>query len=89
MNIVSDAKISQQDLYLLYVDFSSIFTTIDLIGMMHDLGYPEDAVEVIDELYTKAITTIKLYFAEKGPIPNRERHNTGRYLIPNSLFEPR
>jgi len=29
MNIMSDAKISQQDLYLLYVDFSSAFNTID------------------------------------------------------------
>ncbi len=29
MNIMSDAKRSQQDLYLLYVDFSSAFNTID------------------------------------------------------------
>ncbi len=66
MNITSDAKISQQDLYLLYVDFSSEFNTIDhdkLLCIMHDLGFPEDAIEVIAELYTDAITKIKLYFA--------------------------
>ena len=71
MNIDSDAKISQQDLYLLCVDFSSAFNTIDhdkLLCIMHDLGFPEDAIEVIAELYTDAITKIKLYFAETGPI---------------------
>ncbi len=43
MNIMSDAKMSQQDLYLLYVDFSSAFNTIDhdkLLCIMHDLGFP-------------------------------------------------
>ena len=52
-------KISQQDLYWLYVDFSSAFKTIDhdkLLCIMHDLGFPEDAIEVIAELYTDAIT---------------------------------
>ncbi len=71
MNIMSDATISQQDLYLLYVDFSSAFNTTDhdkLLCIMHDLGFPDDAVEVIAELYTDAITKIKLYFAETGPI---------------------
>ncbi len=71
MNIMSDAKISQQDLYLLHVDFSSAFNTIDhdkLLCIMHDLGFPEDAIEVIAELYTDAITKIKVYFAETGPI---------------------
>ncbi len=71
MNMMSDAKISQQDLYLLYVDFSSAFNTIDhdkLLCIMHDLGFPEDAIEVIAELYTYAMTKIRLYCAETGPI---------------------
>jgi len=71
MNIMSDAKTSQQDLYLLYVNFISAFNTIDhdkLLCIMHDLGFPEDAIEVITELYTDAITKIRLYFAETGPI---------------------
>ena len=33
---------------------------------MHDLGFPEDAIEAIAELYT--ITVIGLYIAETGPI---------------------
>ena len=71
MNIMSDAKISQQDLNVLYVDFSSAFNTVDhnkLLCIMHDLGFPEDAIEVIAELYTDAITKIKLDFAETGPL---------------------
>ena len=71
MNIMSDGKISQQDLYLLCVDFSSAFNTINhdkLLCIMHDLGFPEDVIEVIPELYTDAINKIKLYFAETGPI---------------------
>ena len=35
---------------------------------MHDLGFPEDAIEVIAELYNDAITIIKLYFAKTGAI---------------------
>ena len=68
---MSDAKISQQDLYLLYVNLSSAFNTIDhdkLLCIMHDLGFLEDAIEVIAELYTDAITKIKLYIAETGLI---------------------
>ncbi len=71
MNIMSGAKISQQDLSLLYVDFRSAYNTIGhdkLLCVMHDLGCPEAAIQVIAELYTDAITKIKLYFAETGPI---------------------
>ena len=53
------------------VDFSSAFNTIDhdkLLCIMHDLGFPEDAIDVIAELYTDVITKIKLYFAETGLI---------------------
>ncbi len=72
MNIMSDAKVSREDLYLLYVDLSSAFNATHhnkLLCIMHDLGFPEeDAIEVVAELYTDAITKIKLYFAETGPI---------------------
>ena len=69
--IMSDAQISQQDLYLLCVDCSSAFNAIDhdkLLCIMHDLGLPENAIEVIAAPYTNAIIKIKLYFADIGPI---------------------
>lgn len=43
MNVLSDAKLSEQNLYMLYLDFSSAFNTIDhdkLLQIMHDLGFP-------------------------------------------------
>ncbi len=85
MNIMSDAKLSQQDLYLLYVDFSSAFNTIDhvkLLCIMHDFGLPENAIEVIAELYTNAITKIRLYFARTGPIKIKRGTIKGNTLSP-------
>ena len=67
MNIMSDARMSHQDLYIMYVDFSSTFNTIDYdesLHIMQDLGLPLDAVHVIADLYTDAVTKSKLYFAE-------------------------
>ena len=71
MNVMSDAKICHQDLYLLYIDFSSAFNTIDhdkLLCIMHDLGFPPAAIEVVADLYTNAVTRIKLNFAVTDPI---------------------
>ena len=66
INVMSDAKICHQDLYLLYIDFSSAFNTTDhdkLLCIMHDLGFPPTAIEVVADLYTDAVTRIKLDFA--------------------------
>ena len=85
MNIMPNAKISKKDLYLLYVDFSSAFNTIDhdkLLCIMHDLGFPEDAIEVIAEIDTDAIIKIKLYLAETGPI------KIERGTIPEDTLSP-
>ena len=46
MNVMSDAKLCRQDLFVLYVDFSSAFNTIDhdkLLQIMYDLGFPTSA----------------------------------------------
>jgi len=70
------------------VDFSSAYNTIDhdkLLCIMHDLGFPEDAIEVIAELYTNAITKIKLCFAETGPI-KIERHTIRGNTLSPLLF---
>ena len=59
------------DLYLLYIDFSSAFNTIDhdkLLCIMHDLGFPPAAIEVVPDLYTNAVTGIKLKIAVTDPI---------------------
>ena len=62
-NILSDARLTNQNLFLLYIDFSSAFNTIDhdkLLQTMYDLGFPEDAIYVIQDLYNNATTKAKL-----------------------------
>jgi len=42
VNVLSDAKLSEQNLFMLYIDFSSAFKTIDhdkLLHIMFDLGF--------------------------------------------------
>ncbi len=67
MNILSDDKISNQDLYILYIDFSSAFNTTDhdkVLCIMHDLGFPQDAIKAVQHLYTDATTEIIPPYAE-------------------------
>ena len=62
-NILTDAKMTVQDLYVMFVDFSSAFNTIDhdkLLVIMKHLGFPDELIEVIRDLYTDAFTTIKV-----------------------------
>ena len=71
LNVLSDAKISNNDIYMLYVDFSSAFNTIDhdkLLCIMHDLGFTVDAIQAIRDLYTDATTRVKLPYDETDAI---------------------
>jgi hypothetical protein len=60
---IEDAKLSQQDLYTLQVDFSSAFNMTDhdiTLQLMYDLGFPTDAmIEVVKDIYTHATTAYK------------------------------
>jgi len=91
MNTMSDTTVTQQDLYLLYVDFSSAFNIIDdnqVLCIMHDLGFPEDAIEVIAELYTDAChDQDQALLCSNRTNQHRERHNTGRHLVPAPLLD--
>ncbi|KAL6746464.1 hypothetical protein V8C86DRAFT_3149688 [Haematococcus lacustris] len=47
---LEDAKIGQQDIYALIVDFTSAFNTTDqdkTLWIMYDLGFPTDAIEAV------------------------------------------
>ena len=71
MNVLSDAKVLEQNLYMLYVDFSAAFNTIDhdrLLQIMYDLGFPTNAIQVIANLYTNATTCVKLPGGKTQPI---------------------
>ena len=48
------------DIYLTYIDFRNAFGSIDharLLAPMEDLGYPRDAVELKDNIYTNSTTS--------------------------------
>jgi hypothetical protein len=56
---LKDSKFIQQDIYLLYIDFKNAFGSIDharLLAIMADLGYLQDAVNLIDNIYLNSST---------------------------------
>jgi hypothetical protein len=56
---LEDSKLIQQDIYLLYIDFKNAFRSIDharLLAIMADLGYPQDAINLIGNIYLNSST---------------------------------
>jgi hypothetical protein len=83
---LEDAKFSNQDIYLLYIDFKNAFRSIDharLLAIMHDLGYPEDAVHLIGNIYTNSTTTYTgEHFSHTTPIQIQRGTIQGDILSP-------
>jgi hypothetical protein len=47
---LEDARFTIQDIYLLFIDFTNAFGSIDharLLAIMNNLGYPEDAITLM------------------------------------------
>jgi hypothetical protein len=56
---LEDSKLTQQDIYLLYIDFKNAFGSINharLLAIMTDLGYPQDAINLIGNIYSNSST---------------------------------
>jgi len=71
INAFEDAHLHHQDLFMLYVDFSSAFNLVDhdkLLCIMHDVGMPSDVIEVVKNLYQDASTVIHLPGGNTDPI---------------------
>ena len=59
---LEDARMTGQDLYTLLVDFTSAFNMLNhdtLLTIMYDLGFPTDAIDVVQNLYAGASTQVK------------------------------
>ena len=70
INAFEDAHHLKQDLFCLYVDFSSAFNMVNhdkLLCIMHDLGVPPDAIDVIRDIYTTHRTTVALPVGSTQP----------------------
>jgi hypothetical protein len=47
---LEDARLTNQDIYILYIDFKNAFGSIDharLLAILKDLGYPTDSINLI------------------------------------------
>jgi hypothetical protein len=83
---LEDAKFTTQDIYLLYIDFTNAFGSIDharLLAIMTDLGYPLDAITLIGSIYSDSYTTITgPYFGKTKPIAIQRGTIQGDALSP-------
>ena len=70
--ILEDAQLTKQDIYMLMIDFTEAFDTIDhdkLLQIMYDLGFPTDSIEVIKNLYNNATTSVRTPTGLSPPMP--------------------
>jgi hypothetical protein len=82
---LEDALMSKQDIYLLQVDFSEAFDTVNhdkLIQVLTALGFPQDAVRVVSDLYTGATTVVRTPYGDTDPIPIQRGTIQGDSLSP-------
>jgi hypothetical protein len=69
---LEDSKFARQDIYLFYIDFKNAFGSIDharLLAIMADLGYPQDAINLIGNIYSNSSTIFfGSYFGKTKPV---------------------
>jgi hypothetical protein len=70
---LEDTRFTNQDVYILYIDFKNAFGSIDharLLAIMKDLRSPNDAIHLIGNIYSQStITFIEEHFGKTQPIP--------------------
>ena len=58
MFALEDAKLTNQDIYLIYLDFKNAFESINharLLTIMTNLEYPHDVINLVDNIYSQYI----------------------------------
>ena len=82
---LEDSKLSNRNLFIAQLDFSSAFNSIDqprLLHIMTSCGFPSDAVAIVQDLYTNATTTLSTGHTTSAPIPIRRGTIQGDTLSP-------
>ena len=83
---LKDAKRTCQDIYLIYIDFTNSFGSIDhakLLAIMCNLGYPYNVINLVGNTYSLSHTTfIGEYFNKKELIPIQHGTIQGNTLSP-------
>ena len=72
INCIEDAHHNKRDIFVLYTDFSQAFNMTNhdhQLCMMHDMGFPQDSLEVIKGIYRNTRTAIALPGGDTADIP--------------------
>jgi hypothetical protein len=88
LNTIEDAQITGKNIYTLYIDFTAAFNTVHhgrLIQIMELLKFPDQARNIITNLYDGAHTYINTPNGPTPPHPSPPRHTTRRYTLSLSL----
>jgi hypothetical protein len=73
---LEDSKLTHQDIYLVYIDFKNVFGSIDharLLAIMADLGYPQDAINLIGNIYSNSSTMFSSSYFGKTKLVHIQR----------------
>ena len=83
---LEDARFTNQDIYILYIDSKNAFGSIDharLLAIMKDLGYPNDAIKLLGIIYSQSTTIFTgVHFGKTRPIPIQRGTIQGDTLSP-------
>ena len=85
LNAIEDAKSHDQNIYALWVDFSSAFNTIDhdkLLQIMYDLGFPDGAINAVKGIYSHSQMRVITPHGRTAPIPIERGTIQGDTLSP-------
>ena len=80
-----DARAYKKDLYILMIDFTAAFNTIDqddMLAIMFDLGFPCDSLAVVHAMYTGATTVVAMPAGRTAPIPVQRGTLQGNIMSP-------
>ena len=83
--MIEDAALYHQDLYSMYIDFSSAFNTVNhkqLLLIMERLGFPSAAVMAVKSIYTNACTKVSTPFGDTDNIKVKRGTIQGDTLSP-------
>ena len=74
----------------MYIDFKNAFGSIDhtrLLAIMKDLGYPEDVVKLVGNIYSHSNTIFTgVYFGQTQKIPIQRGTIQGDILSPYLIY---
>jgi exonuclease III/ribonuclease HI len=82
---LEDARRTNQDIFLLMIDFKSAFNMPNhdkMLMIMYDLGLPTDAIEIVKDLYNDAVTSYITPHGSTAEVPIHRGTLQGDSLSP-------